>query len=218
MLLTENLPNIIKTKRLIMRPTLPEDAEIMIEAFKNTEKELKQFIPWAFEGLPTLESTRERNLTILSEFILRKSFSFNLFTKNGEYVGNCHILYINWNAPSSVIGYWSNKKFHGQGLMTEATKAVALYGFKYLKLKRMMIQCDVDNIASAKVAEKSGFEFEFTAKGLFSASNGDFRPAHQYARFNTDDIDQSEIEFETVSFLNADHIFDKKNTKKLVDA
>ena len=92
--------------------------------------------------------------------------------------------------------------------MTEAVKAVSLFGFQHLKLKRMMIQCDIDNLASAKVAEKSGFEFELTAKGLIPAKEGEFRTTHQYVRFNADDIDQSEIQFETVSFLNADHIFD----------
>jgi RimJ/RimL family protein N-acetyltransferase len=212
-----DVPNIIKTKRLIMRPILPEDAEIMLNALNDTHKELQEFLTWA-DPIPTLENTRERNSQLLSRFILRESFSFNLFSKNGDFAGNCHILGLNWQIPSSIIGYWSNKKFHAQGLMTEAVKAISLFGFQHLKLKRMMIQCDVDNFASAKVAEKSGFELELTANDLIPAKEGELRTTHQYVRFNANDIDQSEIEFETVSFLNADHIFNKKSTKKLVDA
>ena len=98
-----NVPNIIKTKRLIMRPTLPEDAEVMLDALNDTEKELQEFLTWA-DPIPTLENTRERNSQLLSRFILRESFSFNLFSKNGDFVGNCHICRLDWNVPSSIIG------------------------------------------------------------------------------------------------------------------
>ena len=51
-------------------------------------------------------------------------------------------------------GYW------GQGLATEAARAVVDYGFRVLKLPRIIGICDLENTASLRVLEKAGLKFE----------------------------------------------------------
>ena len=53
-----------------------------------------------------------------------------------------------------VKGYW------GQGLATEAAKAVCKYGFEQLGLNRLISIIEAENIASIRVAEKCGMTCE----------------------------------------------------------
>ena len=47
-----------------------------------------------------------------------------------------------------------------KGYATEALKAMLSFGFKDLKLHRIISGCDIDNIASKCVMEKAGMRFE----------------------------------------------------------
>ena len=58
------------------------------------------------------------------------------------------------------IGYALARKYWGQGLMTEAVRAMLDYGFNLLRLNRIEARCDVENIASWRVMEKAGMKFE----------------------------------------------------------
>lgn len=58
------------------------------------------------------------------------------------------------------MGYTLARELWGQGLITEALGAIIAFGFKELELLRLAALCQVDNIGSARVLEKSGLKFE----------------------------------------------------------
>lgn len=82
---------------------------------------------------------------------------------------------------SLEFGYTLFSREHwGKGLMTEAGGLVVDYLFMSERINRLEIRCDVENRASARVAEKLGFTHEGIARQA-TLSRGKHRDMHQYA-------------------------------------
>lgn len=62
------------------------------------------------------------------------------------------------------IGYWTAPWARGDGVMTEAARAVCRFGFEVLRLRRIEWWAGVGNEASWRVAEKLGFRREGTCR------------------------------------------------------
>jgi ribosomal-protein-alanine N-acetyltransferase len=62
------------------------------------------------------------------------------------------------------VAYTITREYWGQGLATEAAKAILDYGFEHLNLSRLVSVIDSENIASQRVAEKIGMTFEKEAQ------------------------------------------------------
>ena len=78
-----------------------------------------------------------------------------------------------------------DKALWGQGLTTEAIGLVVDYLFSSEKVNRLEIRCDVENRASARIAEKLGFAHEGIARQATFA-RGQHHDMHQYALLRTD--------------------------------
>jgi [ribosomal protein S5]-alanine N-acetyltransferase len=65
------------------------------------------------------------------------------------------------------IGYAITREYWGNGIATEAAKAVINFGFNVLGLKRIEGTCDPRNKASARVLEKCGMSYEGLLKSYY---------------------------------------------------
>lgn len=65
---------------------------------------------------------------------------------------------------AAYLGYHLAQAYEGQGLMTEALEEIIAFSFSGLNLHRLMANYRPDNLASARVLEKLGFEKEGFAK------------------------------------------------------
>ena len=61
---------------------------------------------------------------------------------------------------SAEIGYWLGEEFWGQGIVTEAVRALTDYAFATFDLCRLYAGVFEWNPASMRVLEKAGYEFE----------------------------------------------------------
>ena len=78
----------------------------------------------------------------------------------GEPVGPVGIIGLN-NHPDQVqFGYVIAPAYRGQGYMTEALSALVNWSLVQPRIWRASAFCDIDNLASVKVMEKSGMIFE----------------------------------------------------------
>lgn len=62
------------------------------------------------------------------------------------------------------LGFWLGREFWGGGIMTDAVKKVANFGFKDLKLRRIHAGVLLFNKGSVRVLEKNGFKLEGVSK------------------------------------------------------
>jgi RimJ/RimL family protein N-acetyltransferase len=96
-----------------------------------------------------------------------------IFSPDGaQLYGGIAVNQINWRFNFGNIGYWVRQSCQRQGIALRAVRAIADFGFNYLKLTRLEIVVAVGNSASRGVAEKIGATFECIARNrlvLFDA-------------------------------------------------
>ncbi len=63
------------------------------------------------------------------------------------------------------LGYWIGVPYWGEGVCTEAGRAVVQHAFDALSLRRLHARCLSRNPASSRVLEKLGFRHEGTLRG-----------------------------------------------------
>ncbi len=67
----------------------------------------------------------------------------------------------------ATLGYWLAPPLHGQGLMTEAGRAVVAHGFDALGLHKISVGCFAENAGSRRVIKKLGFRYLCTRRAHF---------------------------------------------------
>jgi ribosomal-protein-alanine N-acetyltransferase len=78
----------------------------------------------------------------------------------GKMIGRCQLSDYDPEDAHAELSYALHRNFWGQGLMSEAARAVLGYGFEFLKLNRVGAQVFVDNQGSIRMLEKLGMVME----------------------------------------------------------
>jgi [ribosomal protein S5]-alanine N-acetyltransferase len=79
----------------------------------------------------------------------------------------------------SGCGYALDKPYWGQGYMPEALRAAFTYAFTVLGAQRISADCETENLASARVMQKIGMQYEGT---FYDAdSEGNWASRHHYS-------------------------------------
>lgn len=161
---TPDFPMPILTNRLIIRPTQSSDGKMINDAIIESFDELHFWMEWA-DHLPSLEESEKYAKEAAQNWIDKKNdepyLQLIILDKNtGDFIGATSFHHYNWSVPSIETGYWIRKKYSGHGFMTEASNAITQYAFKQLKVNRVSLTCDPDNIKSKSVAERLHFTLE----------------------------------------------------------
>lgn len=167
---------LIRTDRLELRAPVLGDARAVARAVQASLTELAAWMPWAVEdyGEPHAE---ESIRFAMADFVLRRDLRYHVFDAlSNELVGSTGLHRIDWRVPRFEIGYWLASRFTGNGYATESTRALTAYAFEDLGAARVELRCDDRNLASAAVAERSGFELEGVMRNAVVDVDG--APAH----------------------------------------
>ena len=149
--------NIIETDRLILRKYKLEDADDLAKICNNYNiYKYTMNIPYPYE---------KQNAIDYINFLLENpdNYVFAITDKKtGTLYGNVSIGLKKHN--KGEIGYFVGEEYWGNGIATEATKAIIEYGFKQLNLHKIFARHLEGNKASGRVMEKSGMFYEGTLK------------------------------------------------------
>jgi RimJ/RimL family protein N-acetyltransferase len=156
-LVASDLPALIETDRLLLRPWQTEDLDALHEALCESVAHLKPWIPWATPESPTLAQAETRLATWLDEFINGETFLFAALDRSDStLVGG--IGYFPRIGPGALeIGYWIRLSRAGSGLATEASRALTDVGLRLPGIERLEIHMDPTNVPSRRVPEKLGY-------------------------------------------------------------
>lgn len=101
-------------------------------------------------------------------------------TYDGRLVGQVTVGGIVWGSlRSGYVGYWVDRRYAGRGIIPVAVALAADYCMDELRLHRLEINIRPENVASRRVVEKLGFEFE-GARPRYLHIDGDWRDHHCY--------------------------------------
>jgi len=154
----EESPVVCETPRLILRKFDQADVEALF-SFRG-DPEIMRF---SVNGPATREDLRAKYLpSCLKRYsrdglgqwaVIRKS--------DGALIGECGICVQQVDSEKQYeIGYRLRRDCWGQGLATEAARACRDYGFTKAGLSRLVSVIEAENVASVRVAEKTGMTFE----------------------------------------------------------
>lgn len=152
---------VLETGRLRLRRVQWEDANDMFEY--ASDPEVVQYV--TFQAHRTLDDTYVQ----LDRMLTRPPGS-GLMTlaiehrETGKMLGTCGIFLDSESDARAEIAYVLNKRFWGQGYVTEAVMTVIAYGFRALRLNRIQALCFPENVASYRVMEKAGMTYEGTLR------------------------------------------------------
>ncbi|WHT87036.1 GNAT family N-acetyltransferase [Bacillus cereus] len=141
----------IKAERLLIRKFEFKDWEAVHEY--TSDSDVMKYIP---EGVFTEEDTRNFVNKNMGENA--KNFPVILI---GENILVGHIVFHKYFGEHTYeIGWVFNPKYFNKGYASEAAHATLKYGFKEMKLHRIIATCQPENTPSYRVMEKIGMRRE----------------------------------------------------------
>ena len=141
----------IKAERLLIRKFEFKDWEAVHEY--TSDSDVMKYIP---EGVFTEEDTRNFVNKNMGENA--KNFPVILI---GENILIDHIVFHKYFGEHTYeIGWVFNPKYFNKGYASEAAQATLKYGFKEMKLHRIIATCQPENTPSYRVMEKIGMRRE----------------------------------------------------------
>ena len=84
-------------------------------------------------------------------------FNFAIIRPGDDmFLGGCNLWIVNHNDRIANLSYWVRTSQTGQGLATQVVRQAAMFAFQQVGLLRLEIVVAEPNLASQRVAEKSG--------------------------------------------------------------
>ncbi len=153
-----------ETERLILRPWLESDAEILFRYASDPDVGL-------MAGWPPHTSV-ENSLEIIRG-VLSEPETYAVVLKSTGLASGAIGLMIGKASNKGIsenegeIGYWLAKPFWGQGLIPEGVREIMRYAFSELGLCKLWCGYYAGNIKSKRVQEKCGFTYRYTLENVF---------------------------------------------------
>ena len=161
----------LSNDRITIRKIIPDYIPLIFKAVHDSREVLKIWLPWCHSNY-NISETGEWVNSQQSAWNEKREFAFGVFeTDSNRLVGGCGINQINWIHKAGNLGYWIKTDVTGKGFASAAAKLCARFGFIDLELNRIEIVSAKDNVASQKVAEKTGAKKECLARKRLIVGN-----------------------------------------------
>ena len=148
---------VIETPRLILRHLTLQDTEALAAIYGDPI--VMEFV----SGTLSLEETKQFILKIIKRYE-QYGYGFGLwatiYKPDNRFIGRCGVKPLDDKYSELEMAYMLVKEYWGMGLATEAAIAIKNYGFEKIGCNRLISLIDHGNIASQKVALKTGLTYE----------------------------------------------------------
>lgn len=138
------------------------DASDLYKLVDANREHLREWLSW-------LDDTNSEEVTLnfiqqgLKKFLEKKILTLGIYFE-GKLVGMIDQHDVDFHHKKTRLGYWLSQDHEGQGIMTEACKALINHVFDDQNLNRIEIRTAVKNKRSQKIPESLGFKKEGIAR------------------------------------------------------
>jgi RimJ/RimL family protein N-acetyltransferase len=153
-----HFPLQIQTPRLLLRDFVSEDWPAVL-AYQSDPRYLRYY-PWETRTEDEVRAFVQMFLGHQQEQPRRRFQLAITLPEDGRLIGNCGMRRKLGNEWEGDIGYELAPEYWGRGYATEAARTMVDFGFRELDLHRISSWCIADNVASARVLEKTGLRLE----------------------------------------------------------
>ncbi len=149
-------PDNISTKRLNLRRARPQDAQAIFDAYSQDE-EITKYLVW--KAHQSISETRSYLDVCQNNWQAGGSFSALMLTQSEkpQVIG---VITSRSNIHEIEFGFLVARQHWNKGYMCEALAFMADWWLQQDQVFRVSANCHTQNIGSARVMEKAGFEFE----------------------------------------------------------
>ena len=151
----------IETKRLLLRPFLESDAQAMYDSWASRPDNLLH-VTWDAHESP--EVTQQSIARWVENYQNMDFYKWAICLKENpdSVIGDISMVDMDEAVNACEVGYILSKDYWGQGLMTEALKAVLNYLLQDAGFNRVTARFVTANPASGRVMSKAGMSYEGT--------------------------------------------------------
>ena len=164
--------------KIQIRKWAPSDAGDLAAALSN-----KKILDNLRDGLPypyTEQDAREFISAMLAADE-DETFAFAV-TADGKVIGSIGAFRQgNIHRQTAELGYYIAEDYWGRGIMTEAVRQLCAHVFTHTDILRIFAEPFAHNLASCRVLEKAGFQYEGTLRRN-AVKNGTVLDMKLYAR------------------------------------
>ena len=164
------------TQRLRLRRFTADDAAAMFENWAGDER-VARYLTWDAHKSP---KDTERLLRLWCAAYADETTYNWLMEYRGTPIGNISVVRMEEESGCADLGYCMGCAYWNKGLMTEAVRAAVGYLFGEVGADRLRIVHAVQNPASGRVAQKSGFPWEETRRAAVRTAAGEVHDTEVY--------------------------------------
>jgi RimJ/RimL family protein N-acetyltransferase len=163
---TRQIPIEIRTARLLLRPWRADDAGDLQPVLEANQDHLGPWIPARVATPAPVPILAERLAGFAADFSADREWRFGMFAiRDGRLLGEVALFprsadgRVPFDEADRVeLGYWLRADETGQGLVTEAARAVLNLASHIPRFSRAEIRCDARNGPSAAIPPRLGFK------------------------------------------------------------
>jgi RimJ/RimL family protein N-acetyltransferase len=157
-------PTLISNDQITLRRYEPDDAGLLFEAARESSAEVYPFLERCHPDYQ-IEESHNWIALVYQKWMKGEWYDFAIFdSRTQRYLGGCGLNDIHLPQHTANLGYWVRSSATRRGIATEATSLLAKFAFDHLSLQRLEIVIAEENLASVRVAEKSGAILEGTLR------------------------------------------------------
>lgn len=153
----------LAVRGLRLLPWQPMHAEALYEAVRESIASIGRWLPWCHAGY-SRENAEAWIEHCQSSWAQGDAYVFGVFDSHGRVLGDVGLNRLDRINRRANMGYWVRTDAQGQGVASNAARAVAAFGFERLGLVRIEIVAALANQPSRRCAEKAGAHLEGTAR------------------------------------------------------
>ncbi len=154
----------IETERTVLRCWRPQDAELLLRATTQSVDHLREWMHWAAGEPSTLEDKIKMLRKWRAAFDLDEEYVYGIFSRDEKSVWGGTGLHKRLEGSALEIGYWIHADQINLGLATETSAALSRVALEVHKVDRVEIHCATENVRSAAIPRKLGYEQEATLR------------------------------------------------------
>jgi RimJ/RimL family protein N-acetyltransferase len=148
----------------VIRPWRREDIDALYEAARESIRTVGHWLPWCHENYTRADS--EAWIEHCSKaWNAREQYAFAILdARTSRLSGGVGLNRFDSARRQANLGYWVRSDAQGRGVATQAVHLIGAFGFE-CGFARLEIVAAIDNMASRRVAEKSGARFQHLEPG-----------------------------------------------------
>jgi len=158
---------VLETERLRLVLPGPDTAPLIVRHFVENADYRGRWDPPRPKSFLTVSYWRDRLAEALVEYPRRRSARLvllHLGANDDDVVGTCNFTQI--RSGDCRVGYGLDRRFEGQGYMSEALRAAIPHVFSQFPVRRILANHDPLNVRSARLLERLGFVPDGTERKL----------------------------------------------------